>query len=177
MIDTSSHPNHWAGSMSVYSQKEGQMFNVGAFLEMIPVCRSLHLASLRYCTCFDEIFLYFRQVALRSSRRTSKVDHGVRGSIGKSSCSFFLFRFVQPRKSIQVGSLQYAGVGSAFGKVLTLLSFWTKIPSGLLTSAVGQQLHKCRVFRVFSAFFPMCGKVGQCETEWRRAIEDGILNH
>ena len=89
MIDTNSHPNHWAGSMSVYSQKEGQMFNVGAFLEMIPVCRSLHLASLRYCTCFDEIFLYFRQVALRSSRRTSKVDHGVRDRSANRVAVFF----------------------------------------------------------------------------------------
>ena len=35
-----------------------------------------------------------------------------------------------------------------------------------VASAVGQQLHKCRISRVFLSF-PMRGKVGQSEMEWR----------
>ena len=62
MIDMNSHPNHWAGSMSVYSQKEGQMLNVGAWLgndTCNPVCRSVYLAPLDTVLVLTRSFCIF----------------------------------------------------------------------------------------------------------------------
>ena len=68
-------------------------------------------------------------MALRSSRRTSKVDHGVRASFGKLSCSVFC-QICSANEMIK--SSWFSSVcrcWKCFRKVLTLLSFWTKLPT------------------------------------------------
>ncbi len=133
-------PEAWVSN----SQKEIPTLNVGAGLERIPDLWKCFRPP-RDCTWFDEIFLYLRQAALRSSRRTSKVDHGVRGGI-------------DPQIELQ----------------LDVVSFGRNPHGFLASSAV--QLHKCRISRVFSPFFPMRGKVGHRNGMAIRAIEDGRLN-